>query len=278
MGPLWLVHPRWGSVKAFVAIALIAVSISASAAPSDPRSYWDIQSDFDRFENIVLVTVINSTFPTRMGDAAYRTHATAKVLKSWKGSQSVGATIHIVGPQTCAGPEGSCVPYLAQAGEKLLIFTNDQLPLVALKGNVSRAADSKHTMLVLDEVLEQKREPPDSIDATNAAAWNVLLAELHSCLLNGSEPPSRQTFSTQCRPIKIESLADIRRRALVAHLGPPTWCISKDTRWSRATEDDCAPEQTPIWSLNPTKQPSLGLECEPDDSGRCVSVYWRESN
>lgn len=120
----------------------------------------DAERGFQVLETVVLVKVIDSTFPTKStsetSEAAFNGHATARVIKAWKGPFADGTVVDLVAPQTCSGPPGGCLPYLVQKGEELLIFSGPTDPLQVSKYWTRRAADSIATMAVLDELTERR--------------------------------------------------------------------------------------------------------------------------
>jgi hypothetical protein len=77
-------------MKKFVAIALVVLAalpplVHPQTDDEASRVNWEARMNFDRFQSIVLVTVVDSTYPSKKSDAAYYAHATAQVVKSWKG-------------------------------------------------------------------------------------------------------------------------------------------------------------------------------------------------
>jgi hypothetical protein len=166
-------------MKALPAIALITLLTSSSVTLADPpmssavalsdpipaeleamRIHNDAEQGFEYLESIVLVRVIDSTFLAKLTrdtpDAASGAHATARVVRAWKGPFAAGTVVHLVAPMACAGPPGSCLPYPVQKGDELLVFAGATDPLVAAKSWTRRAADSIATMAVLDVLAEPK--------------------------------------------------------------------------------------------------------------------------
>lgn len=166
-------------MKAITTIVLVALLTSSAAVLSDPRIpsavvlpmpipaeleasriERDAEWGFHINETVVLVKVVDSSFPTKLTsekfNAAFGAHATVRVIKAWKGPFAEGTVVDLVAPQICAGPAEGCGPYLVQKGDELLIFAGPTDPLVVAKGWTRRAADSIATMAVLDELTERR--------------------------------------------------------------------------------------------------------------------------
>jgi hypothetical protein len=149
-------------------VTLADPPMSSAVTLSDPipaeleavRIHNDAERGFEILQSIVLVRVIDSTFPAKLTrdttDAASGAHATARVVKAWKGAFAAGTMVRLVAPMVCAGPPDSCLPYLVQKGDELLVFAGATDPLVAAKSWTRRADDSIATMAVLDVLAEPK--------------------------------------------------------------------------------------------------------------------------
>jgi hypothetical protein len=138
---------------------LFAGLLVASGAVSDtPPEDWPIGSRFAAFETIVLVRVVESTFPAAIHsgvDVSQDASATVLVLKSWKGPFQTGRSLHVVPPGYCFG--SSCLPYPLRPGEELLIFDGRTVdPIFALQSFVYRAADSKVSIAALDALAQER--------------------------------------------------------------------------------------------------------------------------
>jgi hypothetical protein len=137
-----------------------AVIIPIPAELEAQRILSDAERGFDVNESVVLVKVIDSTFPAKptrdTTEAPAGAHATANVIKAWKGPFGAGTAVDLVGPMVCVGPIGSCLAYLIQKGDELLIFAGGTNPLVVTKYYTRLAADSIATMAVLDVLAEPK--------------------------------------------------------------------------------------------------------------------------
>lgn len=166
-----------GYMKALATISLVALLTSTAVVLSDPlpsseavlsqpipaelearRIVDDARRGFAVSETVVLVKVLDSTFPTTFTRESfnYSAHATARVLKAWKGPFAEGKPVDLVAPQVCVGPINSCDPYLVQKGDELLIFAGATDPIVVTQFWTRPATESIATMAVLDELIERR--------------------------------------------------------------------------------------------------------------------------
>jgi hypothetical protein len=154
-------------------LSLVAVPLVANAAPplncdvgpvtrylagcADPFA-----EEFTNARAVVLVRVIASTYPSQAlstypSEASKRDYLLAlgrstaklKVLRSWKGPYSAGASVAVATQQQlCAG---QCAPYPFQVGEKVVVFIADSAePISVAPSSVINAAHVKDAIPVLD--------------------------------------------------------------------------------------------------------------------------------
>jgi hypothetical protein len=118
--------------------------------------------EFTNARAVVLVRVSASTYPPE-GESTYpsdeagrrdyfsrlmRATAKLRVLHSWKGPYSAGASIAVAMPQLCTG---QCFPYRFQVGEKVVVFIWDSAePIFVPPHLVIDAARVKDAISVLD--------------------------------------------------------------------------------------------------------------------------------
>jgi len=155
-------------------LSLVAVPLVANAAPPlncdvGPVTRYlagcpdPFAEEFTNARAVVLVGVIASTYPRLIAstypypsEAARRDYlsrllgATVKlrVLRSWKGSFSTGASIAVATQQLCTG---LCMPYPFQVGEKVVVFIYDSAePISVSPRSVIDAAHVKDAISALD--------------------------------------------------------------------------------------------------------------------------------
>lgn len=104
-------------------------------------------------ESIMLVRVIKL-------DPVDPSHATVKVLKSWRGPFSVGRILRVgVDAIMCGGQITYCSPYLFQARDnELLIYADPKEPLFISQGWVWPAVESQALMQALDQAAKETQE------------------------------------------------------------------------------------------------------------------------
>ena len=264
-------------MKTLLAILLSTLWITPISASDSSREDWQIKPSFETTQTVVLVRVVESTFPAVANSAPDYdfAHATALVLKSWKGPFSAGRLLHITPPGGCAG--SNCTPYPLQAGDEVLIFTQrTEDPITALQGMVFRAPESQSMMEVMDQTVKEQHQLHDpQTDIARAAERQRVLFSLSRCLAESARHQGDRMLQPSCLTIDTSVLLGIKRSELAAALGPPTWCQRLDTlAYIRGLRDDCTPEQNPVWSSEPASETPGGLMCLPDESQRCIHMVW----
>jgi len=118
--------------------------------------------EFTNSTAVVLVRVIASTYPSQAAStypseaskrdyllALVRSTAKLKVLRSWKGPYSAGASVAVATPQRLC--TGQCIPYPFQVGEEVVVFIGDSAePISVEPSSVINAAHVKDAIPVLD--------------------------------------------------------------------------------------------------------------------------------
>jgi hypothetical protein len=264
-------------MKTLLSILLSTLWMTSSTASEASREDWQIKSSFETAQTVILVRVVESTFPA-VADAADDPpfpKASALVLRSWKGPFSTGLLLHLAPPYVCVG--FSCQPYPVQAGDEVLIFTQGTRdPITVIQGMVFRAAESKSMMEVLDQTVKEQQQLHDpQTDIVRAPERQRILFALSRCLAESSRHQGDTTFQSLCLTIDTSVLLGIKRSELVAALGPPTWCQRLyPFAYLRGVGNDCTPEQTPVWSSEAASNTPGGLMCQPDASQRCMHMGW----
>jgi hypothetical protein len=88
---------------------------------------------------VVLVQVVESSYPPPAAALDYyiraiNSLAKLRVIRSWKGPYSTGATVTAETQQICGG---FCFPYPFQVGQEVVVFTYDAAePIHAYQGSV----------------------------------------------------------------------------------------------------------------------------------------------
>jgi hypothetical protein len=264
-------------MKTLLAILLSTLWMMSATASEDSQEDWQTKFNFEAAQTVILVRVIESTFPA-VADPAHDLsfhHASVLVLRSWKGPFSVDLLLHIMSPGVCFG--FSCQPYPVQAGDEVLIFTQGTRdPIGALQGSVFRAAESKSMMDILDQTVKEQQQLHDpQADIARAPTRQRVLVALRGCLEESSRRQGDKNSHSRCLTIDTSVLLGIMRSELAAALGPPTWCQRRDTAaYLRGVGNDCTPEQNPVWSFEPASNTPGGLMCQPDATQRCIHMGW----
>ena len=116
-----------------------------------------------------------------------------------------------------------------------------------------RTAESKSRIDVLGQTVKEEQQLHDTqTDIARAPARQRVLVALRGCLEDSARRQADTTFRAVCFQMDTFVLRGITRVELAAALGPPTWCQRPDTAaYVRSVGNDCAPEQTPVWSSEP---------------------------
>lgn len=106
-----------------------------------------------------------------------------------------------------------------------------------------------------------------------------LLHRLHDCLKSLPTGRPQGGFQSSCNAVEVSSLGGITRTDLVAGIGPPNYCVGKESGGNNYGTGDCPPQYNPWWSfyrLDPKVMVGGGLEleCVADTSGHCTTVHW----
>jgi hypothetical protein len=264
-------------MKTFLALVFSTLLVASRAVSATSLPDWQIESNFETAHTVILVRVVESTFPAVADfspDSAFA-RATALVLKSWKGPFSAGRLLHIAPPGDCIG--FSCLPYPLQAGDEVLIFSQrTEDPIIAVEGLVFRAAESKSALEVLDRTVKEQLQLHDiQTDIARAPERQRILLALNQCLAESARHQGDGSFQSRCPVMDVSVLAGIKRSELVAALGPPTWCQRLyPFGYLPGAGRDCTPEQTPVWSFEPTPSTPGGLMCQSDSTLRCMQFVW----
>ena len=265
-------------MKTLLAILLSTLWMTSITASEPSRKNLQIRFSFEAAQTVILVRIVESTFPT-VPDLAHNPlfipSASALVLRSWKGPFSAGLLLHLAPPSFCAG--SNCQPYPVQAGEEVLIFAQQARdPITAIQGNVYRAAESQSMMEVLDQTVKEQHQLHDpQTDIVRAAERQRVLFSLSRCLAESARHQGDRMLQPSCLTMNTSVLLGIKRSELAAALGPPTWCQRLDTvAYIRGVGHDCTPEQNPVWSSEPASETPGGLVCQPDESQRCMHMFW----
>lgn len=271
---------NWGAEMFRASFGLLGSLLMACRAMSDtPLPDWYIKSSLDGSQTVILVHVIESTFhrgDSPLSSSSMDARAKVSVLRSWKGPFSRGNLVHVVPDVICTGSCGA--PFAIQKGEEVLIFTNSTEDPVA-QGLVLRAAEAQAAMTTLDQAVKEQQELEDPhTDLIRAPERNRVMLALKKCFADASAHPKSEYLYPRCSLIDVSVLRGIKRSALVANWGPPTWCQRLNgtgpTEYSAPAGTDCPPEQMPIWSFGRPGTPGSGLWCSPERNLRFMGIEW----
>lgn len=257
---------------------LITLLLASDAVSANPPLDWQVGLNLGAAQTVILVHVVESTFPPEVHSPDVFAHATVLVLKSWKGPFSTGRELQVAPPGGCAG--STCLPYPLQAGDDLLIFTQATAePIFAMQGFVWRAVESQAAITALDQAVKEQLELQDpQTDVMRGPERTRVMLALNRCFAEASAYPNDEYRYARCQAMDVSVLRGIKRSELVANWGPPTWCQRFNppgtTAYVPPVGADCPPEEVPIWSFGHRSSPGSGLWCNAERNLRCMGITW----